>query len=998
MGRSEEARDGSSVQTLKRELGIQRLVTATATELLTARAEVLDGCIDRAVGSFGQMLRADWACLLLHRADGASVVLTSPWTLDSGETSALGVRPAVPNLPEWWQRQLTAQSFTAVADVGGLPSDAAPTTVVGLPSRSVVAIAVRNGGETLGSLWCGASAPRPDWEAGEFDAAETFGDLIGGALSRRAIKTELRESRERLNRGQVFANIGTWERNLDNNDLIWSERLPALLGRPAGEQVTVYQDYLRSVHPDDQQFLCDRIVETIKVDATYHIEYRVVWPDGTVRWVEDQGKAVRDATGRARRMVGVLQDIDDRKRAELALEERDAQLRKVEELAQIGYWATDRVTGSMTWSDEVYEVFGVDRTSFIPTIDRVAEFLVEDDRHALDAAERSLEATGRYDARYRIIRPDGQVRHLRILGIPETNADGFEIGIRGAIQDVTDQVEKENRLKISEREMKRLAWERGKRIREMDCLSRILLVLADENADEAATLSTVVNLIPSGWRNAKATCARIRLGNAAFISDRFVETEDRISATIPTRSSEEQGVVEVHYDTSVDPTGSAAAFLREEADLLETIAAQIGQAMQRRRAQRALVAARDEAERANRAKSDFLSSMSHELRTPMNAILGFTQLLEDDASLSEANRECVFEVLRAGHHLLDLINSVLDLARVEAGQLELVMEQVDAGQVLTECIALAGPLAEPRKIGLSISLEGNGLLWTDPTRLRQAVLNLLSNAIKYNRENGSVAAALSREGEAHLRLSITDTGPGIPEDQIDGLFEPFARFGPAAASIEGTGIGLTITKRMIGAMGGWIDVASDLGTGSTFSIVLPLAEARGETTDGDLTIEPVSQEPAIVKAESRSVLYIEDNPANLKLVTRIFERPGYPTLLTAQDAETGLRLAKDRKPDLVLLDISLPGMDGYEVLDRLRAEPTLRATPVIAVTAHAMPGDADRGLDAGFYGYLTKPLDLEAFAATIDQWLHDSDATRDGAGRRSGVPAGAPIPSTESVT
>jgi PAS domain S-box-containing protein len=392
----------------------------------------------------------------------------------------------------------------------------------------------------------------------------------------------------------------------------------------------------------------------------------------------------------------------------------------------------------------------------------------------------------------------------------------------------------------------------------------------------------------------------------------------------------------------------------------------------RKHAEQALIGARDEADRANRAKSEFLSSMSHELRTPMNAILGFGQLMEYDATLSDEHQDNVREILKAGHHLLELINEVLDLAKVESGRIDLSLEPVEVYPIIEECLSLVGTLAGKRDIQLKHNgLEGAAVR-ADRTRLKQVLLNLLSNAIKYNREGGSVKLEVQPEGTDRLRIRVTDTGPGIPAERLEELFEPFNRLDAGATEIEGTGIGLTITRRIVELMGGAVDVESEPGVGSSFWIELPLESMPG-SDHADAPPDRAASEPH-AEAVQHTVLYIEDNPSNIKLVAQILGRRPHIHLITAHTPELGIELALARHPELILLDINMPGMDGYQVMKVLKANASLRVIPIVAVTANAMPRDIERGKTAGFADYLTKPLDVGRFQKIVDACLNRPSA------------------------
>lgn len=386
-----------------------------------------------------------------------------------------------------------------------------------------------------------------------------------------------------------------------------------------------------------------------------------------------------------------------------------------------------------------------------------------------------------------------------------------------------------------------------------------------------------------------------------------------------------------------------------------------------RQNEQALRAARDSAQKANQAKSEFLSRMSHELRTPMNSILGFAQLLEldDESPLSVDQRDSLDHILRGGRHLLELINEVLDLARIESGRLEVSLEAIDTGPLLDECLDLIRPLANERAIEvapLPASLEGLSVRG-DYTRLKQVFINLLSNAVKYNRRGGRVSVLVAAGAAGHRRIGIADTGPGISENQIAAIFEPFGRLA-SNEEVEGTGIGLTITRRLMDLMGGSVEVESEVGKGSVFWVEL-VGEALRDTDELDETPVQIDATPE----HQDTVLYIEDNPANLQLVKIILRRRPGIRLISAERAEPGIELAKTHQPSLILMDINLPGIDGFGALAAIREVQSLSHIPVIAVSANAMPRDIQRAEEAGFDGYLTKPLDVNLFLTTVDETL-----------------------------
>jgi CheY-like chemotaxis protein len=363
--------------------------------------------------------------------------------------------------------------------------------------------------------------------------------------------------------------------------------------------------------------------------------------------------------------------------------------------------------------------------------------------------------------------------------------------------------------------------------------------------------------------------------------------------------------------------------------------------------------------------------MSHELRTPMNSILGFAQLMGSDARLPlpAAHRESLDHILKAGRHLLGLINEVLDLARIEAGRLDLTLRAVPLSPLVRETLALIEPLARQRGLTITDRVPDapSHHLQADPDRIKQVLLNLLSNAVKYNREEGLITVEGSVTPEGRLRLSVTDTGHGLTPAQQALLFQPFQRLGAEKSGVEGTGIGLTIAQKLMEAMNGSLGVTSAPGLGSCFYLDLPATEGEAPSAaPGPVHISP---ETAADGDEVRKVLYIEDDLANLTLVRHLLDRRPGIHLLTASQGQLGLELAAAHKPDLILLDLHLPDIGGKEIFARLQADATMRRIPVVVVSASAMPHEIEAMLAAGVPQYLTKPLDIRQFLETVDRFL-----------------------------
>jgi PAS domain S-box-containing protein len=763
---------------------------------------------------------------------------------------------------------------------------------------------------------------------------------------------------ERLRRSQGFANIGTWDWNIQSGELYWSDRIAPLFGYEVGALETTYENFLNAVHPDDRELVTSAVGGCVETGAEYNIEHRVVWPDGQVRWLSEKGDVVRDESGAPMHMLGVVTDIHERKMAEMALRESEAALseneekfRSLYELSPVGI-ALNGLEGEFLDANQSFH----DIVGYTAAECRQLSYwqLTPEEYAAQETAQlESLEKFGRYGPYEKeYIHKDGHRVAVLLNGTIVHDREGNQ-RIWSIVQDISErkQVEEQlNRFKTTldvtkdcvfmfDPEAMHFFYVNQGAMEQVGYSQDELMAMhpydIKPDFDEAAFRELLAPLIEQGGG----------------------------STTFEARHRHKEG-----YDIPVE---IALQYIAPEGEPPRFVAI-VRNITERKVMQEKLVQAKEAAEQASKAKSEFLSSMSHELRTPMNAILGFAQLLQGDENLTAEQHESLHDIANAGTHLLELINGVLDLAKIEAGKMELSISTVVIGDVMTAGKSLIGPMAEKRDIQMIFSsacMDG-GYVRADFTRTKQVLLNLLSNAVKYNRQGGRIEVDCQMMANNRLRISVSDTGKGIAEAKLKGLFEAFNRLDAEGGSVEGTGIGLVITRQLVELMGGRIGVESVVNEGSTFWFELPMAQHDGTKRERACT-EVIASDQGL--GAGRTVLYIEDNPVNLKLVAKLIEKRTAIRLLSAEEPVRGIELAMEQQPDLILLDINLPEMSGYEVLRHLRDMEQTRDIPVVALSANAMANDLQKGEAAGFNGYLTKPINVKEFFAVVAAMLGESE-------------------------
>jgi PAS domain S-box-containing protein len=712
------------------------------------------------------------------------------------------------------------------------------------------------------------------------------------------------------------------------------------------------------IHPDDVEHSQRTAREAAMNPGTaYSVDFRYRHKDGGWVTFEAFVRTLREDSADGGLVVNA-RDVTPRKAAEAALQASEEHFRRLIENASDVATVLDKRGCIRYQSPSITRVLGYtpDELMGESSFDYVHPDDTTASRALIEAIVRRPGTTHQTEFRFR--HRDGSYRVLEALG-RTLREDSAEEGVVVNSRDVTERTEAEAALHRSEEHFRTL----------IENATDLITILDPDGTIryESSAITRMLGYTPEELVG-RTPFDLIHPDDAPAVMARLGEliAEPGTSSSVQFRFLHADGTWR-HLEAvgrTINPATSLDGLVVNSRDITE-----------RRRAEEAMVAAKEEAERANLAKSEFLSRMSHELRTPMNSILGFAQVLAR-RGLPADQAKGVDHILRAGRHLLNLINEVLDIARIEANEQQLSLEAVRVDASVQETVALIRPLAAQYGCAVDeLPLPGDLYALADRQRLAQVLLNLLSNAIKYNRPGGrvwvTVEPAEDAEGGEH-RICVHDTGPGIPPERASELFVPFARLGAESSDVEGTGLGLALSQRLVQAMGGELEVTSEVGVGSTFRVRLRAVESPLVRLARREPALPDGSPAAGARREAR-LLYIEDNLANVSLVETILAGRPEVTLVTALQGRLGLDLALQHGADLILLDLHLPDMPGDEVLARLRAEPRTAQIPVVVISADATPGRIDRLRQAGVHAYLTKPLDVDEFLDVVDGILARED-------------------------
>ncbi|MGE5337278.1 MAG: PAS domain-containing protein [Gemmatimonadota bacterium] len=785
---------------------------------------------------------------------------------------------------------------------------------------------------------------------GDGRVARLAGVAIDVSESRRTARA-LHEAMERLRLATETSGIGTWERNLLTGEARWDPTMYALYGLQAADGPPPRDVAVRMVHPDDRAVVLSAWQRIQQVTHAVEFEYRLVKADGQIVHLNTRGIAERDTEGRPTRILGATIDITASQVAQSQLREFDQWLRLAGEATSIGFFQVAADGSVHRFDRQISVMYGFDPEGPMPTSAQIEAIVLPEDRPLMHAARtRALQSDEPVDTEYRIRLPDGAVRHLFTRRVRRCDGSGKPIYVVGTSVDVTESRRVQRERDLLYDRMQLAAESLGLGIWDWD-------LLADTSV----------------WNDQMyALYGRRREECGGRVWSDFVHPEDREhSQSIVSKAIAQTGQCDVEFRVLL-PDGRTrwiASRGRVQRDLAGVPVRMIGVSwdVTDKRAAEAALRDKEAAERASQAKSELLSRVSHELRTPLNAILGFAQVLGLDRGnpLTPVQSDRVRQIESAGWHLLNLINEVLELSRIEAGKLSLSLTSVPLAGAVDESVELVSSSAAQRNIAIDLHFDAltPATVRADPTRLKQVLLNLLSNAVKYNRDGGRIDIAIGRAGH-EAQISVRDTGHGMSEEQLAQLFQPFNRLGFETSSIEGSGIGLTITRRLVELMGGRIEVSSRSGEGSEFRVRLPVEEELPAVSSPGGMATDASSRPA----SAATVLYVEDNRSNRELVRELIAlRPGIRLLEAASGIE-GLQVAASALPDLALIDMRLPDMDGIELLRRLRAAVN-GSVPCVVLSADAMPDDRARALQAGFLDYWTKPIVAAEFIEALDRTL-----------------------------
>ena len=795
----------------------------------------------------------------------------------------------------------------------------------------------------------------------------------------------LRESKEFLQMAQSAGGIGIFELDLHTGLMRGSDVLFQLLGMHNGNGLITQEQWLAAVHPQDLETLISQFAQAVNGGGAFHVEYRVLRPDGSVLWTSATGRVLLDGFGAARRVIGTVADIHGRKIVEEELRHTAKSLAIAQKAGGIATFDINLITGDTVQSDNMREIIGIAASEPLPARALWLELVHPEDRKQVEHPLRVPGSDGAsYQREYRIIRADGSLRWLSERGVAAYTLAGQIARITGAITDVTERKSSEAAMLELEARLERAVhgtfdalWEWESDTHDMWIAPRFRELLGYGSLDPLPTTAPEFN-------------SYVHPEDLAMVMESARRNlEDGMPHDVEARLRRKDGGFEwVRIRGVAEP---------DEHGRRRRMSGSIQLITEKKRTELALIEATNAAASANRAKSEFLANMSHEIRTPMNGVVGMTQLL-GDTPLSAAQREYVDVIRTSGEALLALINDILDVSKIEAGRMELELLDIDLRTTVAETIAALGAQATAKGLALKANVGPDvpSAIRGDALKLRQILFNLIGNAIKFT-PSGTVALEVRLEADGEhsvlVRFSVRDKGIGIAPDRIDRLFKSFSQIDSSTTRhYGGTGLGLSIVKRLAELMGGTVGVESVLGQGSVFWFTANFELGR----DGHVIRNSRAAElPPSVPAPRRSfagarVLLVEDNAVNQQVAQKYLAKFGIESEL-ARNGREAIEAWRKGGYDLILMDCQMPVMDGFEATREIRRQEVAgQHVPIIALTANALASDRSNCLAAGMDEHLTKPLELAKLEACLARHLMGGERISSDAALDSGVaPASA---------